>query len=92
MDDIRRVHLVVHGRVQGVFFRDSTWRTASELGLEGMVRNLMDGTVEIIAEGPKESLEKLVGWARQGPPASVVEKVDVTYSEPTGEYLSFSIH
>ena len=92
MHDIRRVRMIVHGRVQGVFFRDSTCRTANELGVEGMVRNLMDGTVEIVAEGEREFLDKLVNWAHHGPPASIVEKVDITYEDPVGEFFSFNIH
>ncbi len=92
MSDIRRVRMIVYGRVQGVFFRDSTCRTANELGIEGMVRNRMDGTVEIVAEGTKDLLEKLVRWAHQGPPSSIVENVDVNYEEPTGEFISFNIY
>ena len=63
------VHIVVHGSVQGVFFRASTQSQASEHSLTGWVRNLPDGTVEIHAEGEKESLDRFIEWCRQGPPA-----------------------
>lgn len=92
MFDTERVHIIVHGRVQGVFFRDSTRRKAGELSLTGMVRNLMDGTVEIVAEGPKDILEQFVLWSDQGPPSAQVERTEVTWEEPLNEFTSFSIH
>ncbi|TNF49000.1 acylphosphatase [bacterium] len=91
MDKKHRVHMIVHGRVQGVFFRDSTRRVALEMNLTGIVRNLMDGSVEIIAEGPREELDKFVLWTHQGPPSAVVDNVDVEFNEATGEYTTFSI-
>lgn len=91
MDNNQRVHMIVHGRVQGVFFRDSTRRVALENNLTGIVRNLMDGSVEIIAEGPKNELERLVVWTHKGPPSAIVNNVDVKFSEATGEYSTFSI-
>ena len=87
----QRVHMIVHGRVHGVTFRESTRIEASELGLAGLVRNLMDGTVEIFAEGPRDILDRLVKWAHIGPSASAVDHVDVAYNEPTGEYVTFDI-
>jgi len=87
----QRVHMIVHGRVQGVFFRDSTRRTALEMDLTGMVRNLMDGSVEIFAEGPKEDLDRFVLWTHQGPPSAVVDRVDVKFEEATGQYSAFFI-
>ncbi len=88
---IERVHMIVHGRVHGVTFRESTRYRASELDLVGVVRNLMDGTVEIIAEGPKSALNKLVQWACSGPSASRVDRVDVEFETAGGEYRSFSV-
>ena len=79
MTEMRKVTLIVHGRVQGVFYRDSTMRKARELGLTGYVRNLPEGTVEIVAQGPLRILEDLIRWAHDGPPAAVVSKVEVYY-------------
>ncbi len=73
------VHIVVHGSVQGVFFRASTQSQASEHSLTGWVRNLPDGTVEIHAEGDKESLDRFIEWCRQGPPADNVQRLDLDW-------------
>ena len=67
----------VHGRVQGVFFRDSTRREAQRLGLSGHAINLPNGTVEVLAAGPAEALLKLEDWLRDGPPMAQVTMVDV---------------
>ena len=70
----------VHGRVQGVFFRDSTRREAARLGISGHAINLPDGTVEVLAAGTDDALAELERWLREGPPMSRVtnvEKVDV---------------
>ena len=73
----RRVHIVVRGRVQGVFFRASTLERAQELGLRGWVRNRPDGAVEIVAEGDEAAVASLVDWCHHGPPSARVESVDV---------------
>ena len=73
------VHIVVHGSVQGVFFRASTQSQAGEHSLTGWVRNLPDGTVEIHAEGEKESLGRFIEWCRQGPPAANVQRLDLDW-------------
>jgi acylphosphatase len=73
------VHIVVHGSVQGVFFRASTQSQASEHSLTGWVRNRPDGTVEIHAEGEKESLDRFIEWCRQGPPAANVQRLDLDW-------------
>ena len=86
-----RLHAVVHGDVQGVFFRANTQKQASKLGLKGWVRNNPDRTVEIVAEGSKEDLKKLVEWCNKGPLISNVEKVEVKWEKTTGEFESFSI-
>jgi len=65
--------------VQGVFFRASTQSQASEHSLTGWVRNLPDGTVEIHAEGEKESLDRFIEWCRQGPPAANVQRLDLDW-------------
>lgn len=86
-----RVHLLVTGRVQGVAFRLSTKDEAERLGLAGWVRNLRDGRVEAVAEGPREALEQLVAWCRRGPPSANVTDVSATWIEATGEFAGFSV-
>ena len=73
--------LRVHGRVQGVFYRAWTVATAEALGLRGWVRNRRDGSVEIVAAGADEALERLIEHCRRGPPAARVERVDVEAAE-----------
>ena len=82
---------IVHGRVQGVFFRGFTSRRAMGLGLTGYVRNLPDRTVEIRAEGEREKLEELIKHLESGPPGAMVEKVETIWAGYTGGYSSFSI-
>jgi len=76
--------LVVHGRVQGVLFRDSTRQEALALGVTGWVRNESAGTVRIHAEGTPEAVDALVAWAHQGPPYASVERVEATPAAPEG--------
>ncbi len=83
-DDRTRARVRVSGRVQGVFFRDSTREQAQELGLSGYVKNTPDGDVEAVFEGPKEPVEEMVRWCGQGPPQASVKNVDVDY-EPSGD-------
>ena len=80
---IRR-RVVVHGRVQGVFFRDTARRIAQSRGLGGWVRNAPDGTVEAVFEGDGEAVDSMVRWCGQGPRGAVVERVEVTDEEPEG--------
>lgn len=77
----------VHGRVQGVFYRQSTRAEAQRLGLTGFARNNPDGTVTIEAEGPASALDALQAWCQQGPPAARVDKVDAVPSEVRGYSL-----
>ncbi len=90
MDNIR-VRLIIEGRVQGVWFRDSTRNEALALGLSGWVRNRRDGSVEAIAEGPEGPVKKLVSWCHQGPPRAQVLRVHETREEWKGEFSSFDI-
>jgi acylphosphatase len=83
--------MLVQGRVQGVGFRYHTQTTATQLGLTGYVRNLPDGSVEIVAEGTSPALHQLLDWAKQGPPAAHVTQVDVTYESANGEFGRFAI-
>jgi len=87
-----RAHLLVRGRVQGVFFRASMRRVAEELGVRGWVRNLPDGvTVEAVLEGPREAVERVICWSLRGPPAARVVELQVRFEEPRGEPPGFRI-
>lgn len=88
---LQRVHVIVHGRVQGVYFRASTRDRARQLGLAGWVRNCSDGSVELIAEGEKAKLEQLVTWCHGGPPGAVVTDLNVEWQEATGEFVGFVV-
>ena len=76
--------IVARGRVQGVFYRDSTRREALRLGVTGWVRNCRDGTVEAHAEGSPEAVAALVHWAREGPRHADVDELQVSETEPKG--------
>ncbi len=92
MSDLASLNVTVSGRVQGVYFRDFTRRHAQELGLDGFVRNLPDGaTVEVWAEGSKDKLEKLLEFLKVGPREARVDKIQVNWSEYTGNYPDFRI-
>ena len=91
MDDLVSVCATVHGRVQGVFFRSFTEERAQHLGLKGYVRNLPSGDLEVVAEGRRESLEKLIEYLKMGPPAAMVEKVETAWSEYAGKYSGFRV-
>ena len=85
MSDRTRAHVFVSGKVQGVYFRATTRDTARERGVDGWVRNLDDGRVEAVFEGPEEAVERLVEFCHKGSPAARVDDVDVAYEEPQGE-------
>lgn len=80
---IRR-RVIVHGRVQGVWFRESTRQAAEEAGVAGWVRNLHDGTVEAVFEGDGTAVRKLVGWCGVGPSGATVEQVVELEERPEG--------
>ena len=87
-----RAVIVVVGRVQGVFFRSSTEQQALRLGLAGEVRNLPDGSVEVVTEGARRAVEELVAWCRRGgPPAAQVEAVEVRWSVHQAEFQTFQV-
>ena len=81
---IRR-RVIVRGRVQGVFFRDTCRREAAAAGVSGFVRNEPDGTVLAVFEGDADGVRRMVDWCRTGPPSAQVSGVDVTDEAPTGE-------
>jgi acylphosphatase len=87
----KQAHLIVHGRVQGVFFRESTRREAARLGLTGSVRNRPDGSVEVVAVGDEEALTQLIAWAHRGPPAARVDRVELTWDPAPGEFPDFTV-
>ena len=89
--EMKRVHILVSGRVQGVFYRASTREKASQLGLSGWVRNLPDGRVELVAEGPEEQIDALIEWCHKGPPVARVDKVEIDYEEPRAEFDGFRV-
>ena len=76
--------MIVHGRVQGVFFRDATRRLAERHGVAGTVRNTTDGTVEAVFEGSPDAVEKLVAFCEEGPRGAAVERVEVYLEPPEG--------
>ena len=85
-----RRRVVVHGRVQGVFFRGATQAEARAAGVAGFVRNLPDGSVEAVFEGPAERVDALVAFCRRGPPAARVERVEVS-DEPVEGLAGFRV-
>jgi acylphosphatase len=84
-----RARVLVSGKVQGVYFRQSTKVEAQSLGVTGLVRNLMDGRVEAVFEGEEHDVKMLVNYCRQGPPAAKVNNIDVTYGPFKGEFSDF---
>jgi acylphosphatase len=88
---MKQVHVIVHGRVQGVYFRASARDRARQLSLSGWVRNRAGGSVEIIAEGEKTRLEQLVVWCHGGPPGAVVTDLEVEWQEAAGEFTGFVV-
>jgi acylphosphatase len=86
-----RNHVIIRGRVQGVFFRASLQDKAYELGVNGWVRNNYDGSVETVFEGEMEKVQAITNWCYKGPRGASVTEVDVRNEEYTGSYSSFSI-
>jgi acylphosphatase len=86
---MKTLHLIIHGRVQGVFYRDSMRREAQRLAVSGWVRNRDDGTVEAVAHGTSAAVDALVRWAHRGPEHARVERVEVSTAE--GSHAGFVI-
>ena len=86
---MRTVHLIIHGHVQGVCYRDSMRREAQRMAVTGWVRNCEDGTVEAVVHGTAEAVDALLRWANRGPKHARVERVDVRPED--GSYTGFAI-
>jgi acylphosphatase len=88
---MKRLTAIVHGRVQGVNFRHYTQREASRLHVTGWVANQWNGTVKVVAEGSEDALTRLAQWLHHGSPSSRVERVELAWSEGSGEFRGFQI-
>ncbi len=91
MRDTVRLHAYISGLVQGVSFRYYTIREAQGLGVVGWVRNRHDGSVEVVAEGDRSTIEDLLSWLHSGPSWARVTGVDVRWEQPTGEFSRFEV-
>ncbi|MCX7982404.1 MAG: acylphosphatase [Syntrophales bacterium] len=87
----KRYHVLISGRVQGVFFRAETQRVAEKLGIKGWVRNTKDGKVEAVFEGEEEKLEEMLTWCRRGPSLARVTEVEVKEEPFSGTFDDFRI-
>lgn len=88
---IARLHIVIEGRVQGVFFRAGTIEESCKLGLTGWVRNCPDGRVEAVFEGDMDKIDRILEWCKKGPPGAVVRNVETIWEQANGEFDIFSI-
>ena len=88
---MKRVHIFVSGKVQGVCYRAETWRFARHLNLSGWVRNLRDGRVEAVVEGGDDIVNEMVEWCKKGPALASVTGIEVIDEPYLGKYKDFSI-
>jgi len=84
---VKTHHLRIHGRVQGVWFRESMRLEAERLNVTGWVRNTPDGAVEAVIQGPAGAVDAMIEWARSGPPLARVDRVEI--GEAQGQYSGF---
>ena len=84
-EELARAHVLVSGRVQGVFFRGDARDRARSLGVSGWVTNRRDGTVEAVFEGHRDAVESMVAWCRRGPAGASVDDVQVAWEDPRSE-------
>jgi acylphosphatase len=91
MTDKARVHVLIEGRVQGVFFRAATRDEAQARGLAGWVRNRADGRVEAVFEGDKPVVENMLAWCKKGPPYAYVDHVEIDWQPYQGDLLDFRV-
>ena len=86
-----RAHIFIEGKVQGVYYRVWVRTQAERLGLGGWIKNLADGRVEAVFEGPKNKVEEIISKCKIGPNIADVKRVDIKQEKATGEYASFDI-
>lgn len=89
-EEVKRAHLLISGRVQGVFYRAFTKDVADSLGLKGWVRNLRDGRVEAVFEGDEDKISIAIERCKEGPPYAKVDNIEIRWEEPTG-FAEFEI-
>lgn len=89
--DSTRLHVVVEGRVQGVFYRARTREEACASGLTGWVKNCFNGNVEAVFEGERSKVEQILKWCKKGPQGAKVVNIKFNWEKPTGEFDTFSI-
>jgi acylphosphatase len=82
---VQRIHAVIYGKVQGIYFRAYTQAEGNKIGVKGWVKNRADGAVEVVVEGEPEKVAEMLAWLKQGSPGSQVEKVEVKDERPVGE-------
>jgi acylphosphatase len=90
-DNVQQLHALIHGRVQGVNFRHATVVKAREVGVTGWVRNVPDRTVEVIAEGERQQLERLLDFLHIGPNMAEVTAVNVEWAPASGKFANFTM-
>jgi len=88
---MKRYHLIISGRVQGVFYRDFVRREANKLDIVGYVKNLSEGNVEIVAEGTEESLKKFISNCKKGPLMAFVKNIDIKEETAKNEFEDFDV-
>ncbi len=91
MENKIRAHVIITGRVQGVFFRMETKYAAEGFGVVGWVRNMMDGSVEAVFEGEEPHVKATITWCQTGPPRARVSNVDITWQDYTGKFERFDV-
>lgn len=89
MDKVR-AHVLISGLVQGVFFRANAVYQARDLNVTGWVRNCRDGRVELILEGERLAVDRMISWCHKGPPGAAVDNVKISWENYQGEFSSFS--
>lgn len=88
---IKRAHIFVSGRVQGVFFRQNALKKAKSLGISGWIKNTKDGRVEAIIEGEEEKINTMIEWLRVGPPLARVKNIEIIWEKAKEEFQDFEI-
>ncbi len=86
-----RAHIKVTGMVQGVYYRSTAREEALKIRLTGWVRNMSDGSVELVVEGEKEKIEEFIRWCWKGPPLAIVKNVEVKWEEYKNEFKTFDV-